>query len=97
MNELNSLKCYETFAGGLVAFNYANRFHVGPIAKLAAFFSGSNESFLVGEEAEAQVARLRAGQPLTEATEDIAEITQHEADDATFQDFSIDADDNEQR
>ena len=93
IDELNALKCYETFAGGdYVAFGRQGEFYFGPVAKLSALFSGSNESFLVGKQAEAQVARLRAGQPLTEATEDIAEITQHEADDATFQDFSIEAD-----
>jgi hypothetical protein len=62
MDELSKLPCYETFSGGNVAFQRDGRFYFGPIAKLAALLSGSDESFLVDDAAEAKVAELQAQQ-----------------------------------
>jgi hypothetical protein len=54
--------CYETFRDGYIAFARGGRFYFGPIAKLSAFLSGSGESFLSDDEAEAKVAELHAQQ-----------------------------------
>jgi hypothetical protein len=59
-----ALRCYETFRGDSIAFEHEGKLCFGPSEKLCAFFSGSNESFLVGETTQAAIAqqRARAGQ-----------------------------------
>jgi hypothetical protein len=53
------IRCYEFFRDGGIAFEREAQLYFGPSAKLSAFLSGSNESFLNGEEAEARIAELR--------------------------------------
>src|SRR6516162_197649 len=53
------IRCYEFFRDGSIAFERGTELYFGPSAKLSAFLSGSNESFLSGEEAEARIAQLR--------------------------------------
>jgi hypothetical protein len=55
-------KCYETFRDGYIAFERRGRFYFGPIAKLSAFLSGSSESFISDDAAEAKVAELHERQ-----------------------------------
>jgi hypothetical protein len=62
MSELSELRCYELFRGDYVAFQRDGRFYFGPIAKLSAFLSGSDESFLADDAAEEKVAELHAQQ-----------------------------------
>jgi hypothetical protein len=59
---IDGLHCYETFAGGYVAFDWKAEFCFGPIDKISALLSGSSESFLIGADAEAKVVELRARQ-----------------------------------
>jgi hypothetical protein len=54
--------CYETFAGGYIAFERGGRFYFGPASKLDALLLGSAEDFLTGDEAQARVAELHAQQ-----------------------------------
>jgi hypothetical protein len=61
MSEL-PFKCYETFRDGYIAFERGGRFYFGPIAKLPALLSGSSESFLLDDAAEAKVAELHERQ-----------------------------------
>jgi hypothetical protein len=53
------IRCYETFRDGSIAFERGAELYFGPREKLSAFLSGSSESFLSGEEAEARIAQLR--------------------------------------
>ena len=53
------LRCYEIFRDGSIAFEHKGQLCFGPREKLSAFLSGSSESFLVGEAAEAKIAELR--------------------------------------
>ena len=53
------IRCYELFRDGKVAFEREGKLCFGPRSKLSAFLSGSNESFLVGEEAKVRIAELR--------------------------------------
>ena len=56
------IRCYEIFRDGNVAFERDGNLCFGPSEKLFAFLSGSAESFLSGEEAEAAIAELRERQ-----------------------------------
>jgi hypothetical protein len=56
------LRCYEVFRDGAVAFEREGQLCFGPASKLSAFLSGSNESFLVGEEAQDKIAKLHSQQ-----------------------------------
>jgi hypothetical protein len=56
------IRCYETFRDGSIAFERGVELYFGPSAKLSAFLSGSNETFLTGEAAEARIAELRKRQ-----------------------------------
>jgi len=58
----HSIRCYEVFRDDRIAFEHKGQFCFGPRAKLSAFLSGSSESFLFGEEAEAKIAELRKQQ-----------------------------------
>ena len=51
------VRCYEVFRNGYVAFEREGQLCFGPTSRLSAFLSGSNESFLTGEEAKAKVAQ----------------------------------------
>jgi hypothetical protein len=62
MSGLSDLRCYELFLGDNVAFQRGGRFYFGPIAKVPALVSGSGESFLTDDAAEAKVAELHAQQ-----------------------------------
>jgi hypothetical protein len=53
------IRCYETFPGGAIAFEHNGELCFGPQTKLSPFLSGSTESFLVGEAAQAAIAELR--------------------------------------
>ena len=53
------IRCYEFFRDGSIAFEQGAELYFGPRAKLPAFLSGSSESFLTGEAAQAKVAELR--------------------------------------
>jgi hypothetical protein len=56
------IRCYETFRGGSIAFEREGTLYFGPSERLSAFFSGSDESFLVGEAAQSAIAELRTQQ-----------------------------------
>jgi len=56
------VRCYEVFRAGRIAFEREGELCFGPQAKLAAFLSGSDESFLVGEAAETAIAEERKQQ-----------------------------------
>jgi hypothetical protein len=53
------IRCYEFFHDGNVAFELEGELYFGLRAKLPALLSGSTESFLSGEEAEAKIAESR--------------------------------------
>src|SRR5262245_42754767 len=56
------IRCYELFRDGNVAFEREGIVHFGPQTKLSALLSGSLESFLAGEAAQAKIAQLHAQQ-----------------------------------
>jgi hypothetical protein len=56
------IRCYEFFRDGNMAFEREAELYFGPIAKVSAFLSGSNETFLTGEAAKAKIAELRTQQ-----------------------------------
>jgi hypothetical protein len=53
------IRCYEIFRDGSIAFEWEGELCFGPSEKVFAALSGSNESFLTGEAAEARIAELR--------------------------------------
>jgi hypothetical protein len=69
------IRCYELFRDGSIAFEREGTLFFGPASKLSALLSGSDESFLLGEEAKAKIAKLHALQRPTRSKPQIASNT----------------------
>jgi hypothetical protein len=66
------LRCYETFCNGYLAFEYQGQPCFGPASRLAAFLSGSTESFLVGDAALTKIDECHAQQRSTRSNPQVA-------------------------
>jgi hypothetical protein len=61
-DELSQLRCYERLQSDYVAFERNGEICYGPISRLAAFLSGSGETFLTGDAALAKIRECQAQQ-----------------------------------
>jgi hypothetical protein len=68
------LRCYETFRNDYLAFEHQGQPCFGPTSRLAAFLSGSTESFLVGDAALAKIDECHAQQHLTCSKPQVAHV-----------------------
>jgi hypothetical protein len=63
ISELAGIRCYETFPNRCIALQHNRRFYFGPIEQLSQLIhSGSADSFLTDEAAEAKVSELHSQQ-----------------------------------
>jgi hypothetical protein len=68
------LRCYETFCNDYLAFEHQGQIYFGPASRLAAFLSGSTESFLVGDAALTKINECHAQQRSTRSKPQVANI-----------------------